>query len=170
MYLEQNITSIENSNQELIDFFTTLNEDHSTLSNGGWTVAQCLEHISYTERNALIINTKAPSTDREYHEEPFIAGADKLHYILFEKRERKVVAPEIVSPKTENNHHPLKHWIDLIINTRSKLLEVLKNQAERDNFPIYPHPRLGNLTDLDWVYFTISHTKRHIQQIKDIIG
>ncbi|MBL7884376.1 MAG: hypothetical protein JNL69_09930, partial [Bacteroidia bacterium] len=49
-----------------------------------------------------------------------------------------------------------------------KIISHIKLNAIENEKQTIQHPRLGEMTKLDWVHFLMAHTKRHVLQIEEI--
>lgn len=131
-----------------------------------WSIVECLEHIFLVDVGvSKTLTVNAPETYTNDKSE--LLGADKLHHILVNKRnEFKVPAPDFVTPsgrfKTVNE---ASQSINIIID--KIILHLDQNDISTETHTI-KHPRLGEMTKLDWIYFLIAHTNRHIEQIEEV--
>ena len=127
---------------------------------------EVLEHIYLTDR---IIHTivSRPSDDKSSSEE--IIGDDKMKNILVEQRtSKKVSAPEILKPK--GSIKDLDTFENIFLAQRKAFKEdIVAGNIIIDN-RIHKHPLLNEMTIADWLNFTVHHTQRHIEQIKEIIN
>ncbi len=152
---------------KLIDQITPLDQQELEYkpSLGSWNILECVEHIHLVNAGIVTVLQKpAPESNENMVSELF--GEGKLNHLLVTKREAKHVAPERVSPKgifkdreeAEKAIHKDIHVILHLLNTKD---------FSQETFIIH-HPRLGNMTKTDWLYFLIAHTERHIFQIEEI--
>ena len=51
---------------------------------------------------------------------------------------------------------------------REKLVAAVQELDLSEACTAFKHPALGTLTRLEWIAFTIAHTKRHAGQLKNI--
>jgi uncharacterized damage-inducible protein DinB len=132
--------------------------------NQGWTILEILEHILLTEYSIYSMLLSANGTISEQQE---IFGKERMEKALIDKRDRKAIAPEYLHPKgvLQDSADFRQQFISL----RSKLQQAVQSAALEPYNRVFTHPRLGNLTIIDWLYFLIRHTQRHILQIQDII-
>lgn len=90
-----------------------------------------------------------------------------MQKILVEKRSRKITTPDVLQPKGEIKD--LTTLVDMFVNQ----LETWKSDLSTGKISIdnrvHMHPIMGKMTIVDWLNFTVHHTQRHIEQIKDII-
>lgn len=130
-----------------------------------WSILECIEHIHLVNSGiAKILQKPAPETNENMVSELF--GEGKINHLLVTKRAAKQIAPEGVAPKgifktaeeAERAIHKDIHVILHLLNTKD---------FSQETFIIH-HPRLGNMTKTDWLYFLIAHTERHLFQIEDI--
>jgi hypothetical protein len=130
-----------------------------------WSILECAEHIHLVNAGiAQLLQKPGPETNENMVSELF--GESKMNHLLVTKRAAKQVAPDVVSPKgifktaeeaTRAIHKDI-HVILHLLNTKD---------FSQETFIIH-HPRLGNMTKTDWLYFLIAHTERHLYQIEEI--
>jgi uncharacterized damage-inducible protein DinB len=130
-----------------------------------WSILECAEHIHLVNSGiAKLLQKPGPETNENMVSELF--GESKMNHLLVTKRAAKQVAPESVTPKgifktaeeaTKAIHKDI-HVILHLLNTKD---------FSQETFIIH-HPRLGNMTKTDWLYFLIAHTERHFFQIEEM--
>jgi hypothetical protein len=130
-----------------------------------WSILECVEHIHLVNSGiARLLQKPGPEKNENMVSELF--GEGKMNHLLVTKRAVKQVAPEGMTPKgifktadeaTRAIHKDI-HVILHLLNTKD---------FSQETFIIH-HPRLGNMTKTDWLYFLIAHTERHFFQIEEI--
>jgi uncharacterized damage-inducible protein DinB len=131
-----------------------------------WSVLECLEHVFLVDvgiSKALLVET----TENNTNDKSELIGYDKLNHILVNKRKDfKVPAPDFVSPTGRfNTIEQGKQSVNIVID--KILLHLNQHDISTETHTI-KHPRLGEMTKLDWIYFLITHTNRHIEQMEEL--
>lgn len=128
----------------------------------GWSALQVLEHCCLTE--ALVMGLlQRPSA--EHHDGDTVHGADKLHHLVVNKRAIRIQAPERLHPK--GALADCAAFETRFRAQRQALRDALEGGTLAADNRLYPHPVLGNLTAVDWLYFLVYHTQRHVEQLKE---
>jgi hypothetical protein len=130
-----------------------------------WSIFEILEHLLLTDRLIYAIVSR-PSSDMNSSAE--IIGNEKIKRLMVEQRNRrKVIAPEILKPKREIKD--LNTFEKDFLVQRERLKDdITTGKIVIDN-RIHKHPFLNEMTITDWLNFTVHHSQRHIDQIKDIL-
>jgi len=159
------VSALDKNLKELNDFVMSLAESELNLSKGGWTVFEILDHLLITEKSVQRL-ISGHGSGVSQHLENF--GNDRLNKILFEGRERKVAAPEFLSPK--NAFKNKETFLEQFNQVRKALHLLIEKEGILSKNTTFKHPMLGEMTASDWMYFLIHHLRRHIEQIKKIIS
>jgi hypothetical protein len=126
---------------------------------GSWSPAELGEHLLGLEYGvSKVLQGPAEVTERD--------PAKKIQVVkdAFADPDKKYASPENILPAGK-------------ITKQAELLERLWSQREFQTALIsdmdldllcteFKHPRLGGFTRLEWVYFNIEHTNRHLEQLK----
>ena len=78
---------------------------------------------------------------------------------------KKYTAPSTVIPKGENKNK--EALLDALVQQR----EILKNMIRQMDLTLiteFRHPVIGSMSRLEWVYFHIYHTERHVRQLRSL--
>jgi uncharacterized damage-inducible protein DinB len=131
-----------------------------------WSILECLEHI-FLVNQSITKNVTSSSTENHLNDKTELFGEEKLHHILVNKRDAlKVPAPPTVLPNAQfSTIEEAKKSIQEIID--QLILHISSTNISEETQTI-KHPRLGEMTKVDWIHFLISHTKRHILQIEEL--
>lgn len=155
---------LETRNQ-LINEITSLSDErfNKRVDENGWSIAQVCHHLVLTEEaftKAILHGLSKEDCTK----------AERKDISPIMDRSRKIKAPDIVKPASEPIE--VKQVLDMLNNSRNKFLAVY-NRVHGD--PILSeksttHPVFGKLPLDQWVELLYLHEKRHIEQIKEIIG
>jgi hypothetical protein len=126
-----------------------------------WSALECMEHITVVEKGLLNV-LAMELTDTA----PERMGMEKIRAALA-NREMRVSAPEFILPK--GRFASLREAEERFFRQREKLLDMV-NAKVHEHDGVFPHPMLGPMTKLEWIYFTLAHTERHLFQIKDAVA
>lgn len=77
------------------------------------------------------------------------------------------MAPEALLPKGEVTD--VDAFKKRFQEQRKELKEDIENGKLIIDNRTRKHPRLGEMTVSDWLYFLISHTERHVEQIGELV-
>jgi hypothetical protein len=126
-------------------------------SDNEWSPAQVAEHLLLLEITALkAINGNTIPTNR--------APDEKVALIKWAMEDStKRVAPESVLPS--NRITDPDTAIEKIKQQRAFLREAVNTLDLSEACMLFKHPALGTLTRWEWMYFTIYHMQRHLQQM-----
>src|SRR5215470_374881 len=141
-----------------------LDEVHANASEGGWTVAQIVEHLSIAEpRITDAIEGMLAPTEAESERKPF-APFSLDQYA--EQARGKIEAPEFLRP----TGMPLAEGLMRLKESRARL-ETLRPRFESADYSrVLKHPAFGMLNAAQWLAFLGLHEQRHLRQIERILG
>ncbi len=136
--------------------------------DGGWSVAQVIQHLVHTDRRFGQLLTQATAQLKghlgdDYDVDAFLQSR-KLRAVL--DRTFKVEAWEAIRPTEDWD---AQHAWRLLEAERSGLLELIR---ATDGLPLgaahHPHRILGELNLYEWIAFLGTHEARHAAQIREI--
>ena len=145
---------------QVLSAFPPENFNRKPLSDA-WSAGQVADHLLQLEKRIThIITEPAIATERKPDE--------KLETIIsaMQDSSRKYKAPSFNMPSAELIDQQAVTG-ELKIQ-KEKMLEKIKEVDMNELCAGFPHNRLGELTRLEWIHFTICHTERHIRQINTI--
>ena len=141
---------------------------HARALQGGWSIAEIVEHLSITEPGITraierLLNPASDSEGVQGAPQPFAS------FSLDEQAEQargKIEAPEFLRP----TGLPLSEGLARLKQSRSAL-EALRPRFESADFSRrLPHPAFGPLNAAQWLAFVGMHEERHLRQIERILG
>lgn len=143
--------------------------------DGGWSVAQIIEHLSRTERG--VARTLAQLLQATDDAGAAASSADATHdgdgarraFVPFslddfveEARDKKFEAPEFIRPRGSSLAESLAH-----LRESRAALESLRPRFEAADYSKqFPHPAFGMLNVGQWLAFVGIHEERHLRQIE----
>ncbi len=162
----QLITDWKTNTFTLNEFLNIITEQQSLLQkdNTGWTVLEVIEHFYITEKACknILLNKELPIAEEALREHI------PAHMRMMLDMPTKVQAPESVKPK--QRFLTLEEGKKAFFSQRQQIQDILENWDDANAIGCYPHPMFGDLSQLEWIYFSMSHTNRHINQIKNILS
>ena len=159
------ITMLNRNTGELLDLVR--NKSDETLNHrsfNSWSILQVLEHLLITERYVLQLLT---TPTEKVAPSKVLRGEENLNRILVDLRGRKVKAPDMLEPSGEIND--IREFSTAFLKSRATLGQSLENGNITVDERVHAHPVLGDMTVSDWLHFLISHARRHMEQIRDIL-
>jgi hypothetical protein len=136
-------------------------------ADGGWSVAEILDHISRAERG---VAKGFPALEQgQPLKVPRIAWFYRLPMsVAFGKR--KFRAPRAVRPRPRGDLRPFE-ILERLRASRAALLEYVdRTGEERFSRMVLPHFILGRFTGLAWLRFIARHESRHLDQLRRVLG
>lgn len=172
----QTIADIFESNdrvrRKLRDLVEGLSEERGSepQSDGGWSIAQVVEHLSLAEQGMTRICGKLLKKAAEAGElfdgnvrfsENFLKRIETL-------AEAKLEAPEPVRPV---GGIPINTSLAVMVTTEAKRQELRPMFEKYDgNGRTFPHPYFGELTAVEWLALIGGHEYHHIKQIRRLLN
>jgi uncharacterized damage-inducible protein DinB len=126
-----------------------------------WSAAEVAEHLLIIAKNInRVVQAESAVPDR--------ASDKKVTVIKEALRDRgtKRIASEHVVPS--GDRHDQQGLMNELQAQMQQLSATMKEKDLNGLCTVYPHPRLGKFTRLEWGYFIIYHTERHCHQLQDI--
>ena len=141
-----------------------LDEGHANASEGGWTVAQIIEHLSIAEPRITdaIIGILAPTESEGGERKPF-APFSLDEYV--EQARGRIEAPEFLRP----SGLPLTEGLARLKDSRAALEALRPRFQSADYSRVLKHPAFGMLNAAQWLAFLGMHEQRHLGQIERIL-
>jgi len=157
---------LQANSQELLELLNSCTIPELAHKSGeAWSGFEVLEHILLTEK--LVSMLLHRSTDARV-DQPELLGYGKLKRVMVNLRAKKIQAPSPLQPR--GLVRTIGDFKVAFLEQRKKLVdEITAGKIVVDN-SIHKHPVLGEMTKADWLYFIPLHTKRHIEQIRDIVN
>ncbi len=149
-------TSTQNLLDQLSHF--TIETFNQKPPDNGWSAAQISEHLLLLDMIAnKVVAAGTIPTNRPPDE--------KIKYIKAAMEDQtKRTASERVQPTTEPKDP--QAMSSHFQQQRASLEENIRTTDITDACISFKHPAFGTLTKLEWIYFTIYHTQRHLKQMQ----
>jgi hypothetical protein len=155
------LKDLDDTSSELLQIIQSFDQEQfNTIPfEGSWTAGQTAEHLLKSNISKLL-HGNMEETERQPDE--------KIQKIkdIFLNFDIKMTAPGFNTPSIENQD---KGKILASLTDAYKEAEEAAAALDLSETCLdFELPRLGRLTRLEWIYFMIFHTQRHIHQLKNI--
>jgi len=150
-----------------------LNDTHlngsARSAEGGWSVADIIEHLAIVEGGTLKICTKLVAAAKESDKpgDGHVNLSPEFNGKAQAADGVKVEAPERVRPTGEQD---LKQSVETLIQCRAMFDDLREDLGRFDlSDHRFPHPFFGDLTAAEWMIVLGGHEARHTKQIERIL-
>ncbi len=153
------IRDLESSTQRFSEALQALPaaQFHRKPEQGGWSAAEVAEHLVATETGINKALRKAAPCQR--------LADEKMEMIRrgMGDGERRYPAPDMLLPT--NGQYTAEQLLAAFQAQREVTRQLIQD-TDITELVEFPHPYFGQMTRMEWVYFNIHHTDRHIGQMK----
>lgn len=164
MILTDYLGTLDTNTRNIINLASSLEDRTYPVPEGKWNPLQILEHIYLTDRVVIMLLSR-PS--EQIHDDEYILGPARLEKVIVTRRDVKVEAPDALHPKGQ--FETAADFVKAFSQQRNDLSSKLsKGEIALDN-RVHKHLRLGEMTIADWLQFIVQHSRRHFEQIQDIL-
>lgn len=157
------VSDFDESTKKLDEALNRFSEEQFNIVpfDESWTPGQVAEHLSMSEAGIpQLLLGSVRETERAIDEKETELGAIFLDFST------KLKAPEFIIPTNEPKKK--QELINKLIDNRKTVSELIKELDLSKTCTSFPFPEVGELTRLEWVYFMIVHSKRHVNQLNNI--
>lgn len=156
-------TDSKNNIQFLRDTLVNVSEQLyiKTPAEGKWSIQQILDHLAVTE--SVIVNLSHGPASENGRDATAVVNIIKE---AFGDHTKVFPNPQPVNPSGQLKS--IEEFLNLIERNRLAFLDEIQSKGAQFVLDLFPHPLTGTMTRLEWLYFNIYHTERHIHQIKMI--
>lgn len=160
------INDLDKTTNEILQLAKNCSIEQLNYKQGeNWSIIEIIEHLYLTDRVIYMVISQPSEIINSDTE---IVGKETIRNIMVEQRSKKIISPDILQPKGEIKD--LDTQINMFVSQRDKWKNDLSTGKIFIDNRVHMHPILGKMTIVDWLNFTVHHTQRHIEQIKDIIN
>jgi uncharacterized damage-inducible protein DinB len=145
---------------ETISLFTP-EQFNAIPFEGSWTAGQVAEHLLKSETNVPRVwrghtqpTTRPPGEKAGILEKVFLDTTNKLK------------APDFIIPSA--GPHEKETIFRALKDNRAEIKTLAEKIDLSLTFTGFSFPQLGELTGIEWLTFIITHSARHINQLKNI--
>jgi hypothetical protein len=158
-------TALERTQQELLQVIAgfTPGQFNTVPFQDSWTAGQVAEHIlKFSSGGAEILSSPGTTTFRD--------PAEKIAPLrdLFLNFNIKMTAPDFIQPSADAKEQGIMST--LLDNSFTPMVALSQTQNLSLTYADFDLPQFGTLTRMEWLYFILFHTQRHIRQMKNIRG
>lgn len=162
MEKQQLLTETQSTLAELISLLSSFNEEalNTAPARGGWTAGQVGDHLRKSYGVTEILNAGVTDTGRE--PDLYFAELDAI----FLDFDRKYQSPRETIPTSK----PIdkKRLTGDLDKKRAELAAFIAASDLTKTCTLFALPGSKPYTRLEWIYFIIVHTRRHIRQLEQI--
>ena len=154
----------ENASKELFGLLNAFDQEqiNTKPAEGGWTAAQVGDHL-FKSDSAILKALYGPVKDTTRAQDKHVKGINAA----FLDFSTKMISPDLITP--DDIQHDKEALITALKSTRDLLGKAIKTL---DQSMICTDPVMsgvvGEWTRQEYINFVISHTHRHIHQLKNI--
>ena len=159
------ISQLDENTEELMALANRIPKEILNLkpATGGWSIIQILDHLVTTEIGILGLMRSEGSIADAHRENKL----ERIQNVAL-NREEKYKAPQPLEPKGKTDN--LEKFINIFPSIRDKMKMSINSKDLEKECDIFPHFVLGYLTYKEWIFFTMSHIKRHMAQIEEVLA
>jgi len=134
---------------------------------GGWSIAQCAEHLSLSEDALLGIVRKSILAAPANPEGAATArGRDGIVVGAMRDRSQRHKTFDFLVPQTVSSNPAL--FITEFLARRTATLQYVRESADNLHHHFAPLGPLGDLDGYQWLLLLASHTERHVAQMEEV--
>lgn len=166
------IKALENAYSDVSTFISELKpEELNQKMEGKWSALEQLEHLILSSKGVASVLNKPKENLKAFGvSENGSRSFDELFSGYKNVLNTGVKAPPRFSPD-ESNPFTREELIANWMLIKSKFSQRIGNWTEEDLDKYrLPHPALGKITIREMLFFTIFHTKHHLQSMKNIFN
>ncbi|KGE13527.1 DinB family protein [Sphingobacterium deserti] len=155
--------AFEEVSDAFVDIIKNLDEEvlNTKPADGGWSPGQIGDHIRKSYASVDTMNGNSRETEREPDARIPEIKSTFLNFDI------KMESPEGVLP-TEKRIDKEKLLGALELRIRQSI-DVIDNHDLTHTCTDYEIPEYGAFTRLEWLWFNIYHTQRHLKQLQDTV-
>ncbi|HEY0897884.1 MAG TPA: DinB family protein [Sphingobacteriaceae bacterium] len=148
---------------ELIQLLSSFQEEelNSVPFEGSWTAGQVGDHLLKSYQIVRLLARESEASQRQPDQKVELIKKVMLDF------ETTRQAPEGVAPSFEPVNK--ESLLNSIQKCREQFKEVIATTDLHQTVSGFVLPQFGEFTKLEWVYFSLYHTQRHIHQLQRIV-
>lgn len=153
------------STDNLLNMLSSITEQNFNKKpiHGGWTAGMTVEHLIKVEYSTLkLFSGPVEQTERDPEQK-----IQKMKNRLLDFNTAMTAFGSIIpddEPKDKSKA------LGKIQDIRQKLTGLIEIQDLAEMIIGFEHPLFGFLTRVEWIYFNIYHSRRHINQVERIMA
>lgn len=157
------IAAIDQTTDDLLQTIRlfTPEQFNKTPFEGSWTGGQVAEHLLKSESGLPHVwGSRGASVER-----PVDAKVDTIRGIFLDFSTR-MKSPDFILPSA--GPHIQEDLYNALEANRAEIKRLAGITDLSLAYPDFPFPQMGELTGIEWAEFLVSHSTRHIRQMKNI--
>ena len=159
------LNELTNTRKELLKVLDLYDQENinTVPFEGSWTGGQVAEHV-LKSLSGVLQNTTGPVNPTERNPEAHIKQLGDV----FLNMDIKMKSPDFIIPSNDPKDK------SSLSSALEETLSRIENVAAIDDLSItcttFDMPMMGPLTRVEWLYFASYHTRRHTQQLINMIS
>jgi uncharacterized damage-inducible protein DinB len=129
-----------------------------------WSVAECLEHLAFTE--GLVLNNINNALERPADSSTPGMSDNGVMQLVADRSNRRM-APEPIAPAGRWSHDQVVGEFE---SARKRTLDFVATTSAQLRQHTFPHPMLGTIDCYQWLLLVGAHGERHRAQAEEIIA
>lgn len=161
------LKQLANSRERLLRTMQGLSKEqlHYRPAAGRWTVAECIEHLTFVEGRVLGLIQKSLSDGPTPSKKSAFEGKEKELMDDIAGRITRFQAPEAVQP---SGRWPDDELLTRFEAARLSMREFASSTEADLRRHFYTHPRFGDLDLYQWLLLAAAHCERHCAQAEEV--
>lgn len=157
------LEDLNESTKELLSVIGKFPEErfNTRPSEEAWSAGQVAEHLIKVETGTIRLFS-GPTEPADRDPEQKIRRIEE-EFLNFDKKFR-AGGPILPDDKPKDK----KSVLDKLQDIRQRLASVVDLHDLTEICSGFEHRLFGTLTRVEWIYFNIIHTRRHLEQVKNI--
>ena len=136
-------------------------------SSGGWSIAQCAEHLSLTEDGLLgLVQGQILGSPAAPEKETGARARDGIVVAAMRDRSQRGKTFDFLEPRTVAATPA--EFVETFLAKRAASLQYVRETGDALHHHFAPLGPLGDLDAYQWLLLLASHTDRHVQQIEEL--
>ena len=154
------LADLNQTTKKLLQVIASFTAEHFNQkpSETAWSPAQVAEHLVKVDSSTIkALSGESIPTNRPPEQKiPLLKGAME--------DDTKRVAPDLVLPSGENRTP--QELMEQLQTQKELMVKAIEESDMTEACTSFKHPALGIMTKIEWVYFNIYHTERHLKQMQ----
>lgn len=154
---------LNHSTSHMLDVLSNIPEDdfNKIPVQGKWSVGKVAEHLIKVETGTVrLFSGSSKASERDYEKNIQLIRDRMMDF------ETKMKAFGPILP--DNDPKDQSKVLEKLQDIRQKTAGFIEIQDLTEIVTGFEHPIFGLLTRVEWIYFNIYHSRRHIKQIEKI--
>ncbi len=148
---------------KLIQHLSSLTDEqfNKVPFEGSWTAAQIGEHLHKSYNVADLLYGPVKTTERDPAQKVKSIKEALLNF------NTKMISPDFIQP--ENKEYDKNIMVNALKESIYKITNAADTLKPEETCTGFALPGLGEMKRMEWFYFIIYHTQRHVYQLENIL-